>query len=77
MEDICRDLLKNFEDRLRPSPLLKAAVEAFHSDFSWFEVENEINTDNGEEEGEDEGVGNSEARLEELLLQHKSLELNW
>ena len=40
-------------------------------------MENEINTDNGEEEGEDEGVGNSEARLEELLLQHKSLELNW
>ena len=42
MEEVCRELWDSFAERLRASKLLKIAVEAFHGQSDWFNIEEVI-----------------------------------
>ena len=67
LESVCDELWTNFEERLRPSPLLKAAVDAFHENIDWF-VESPDDSESDEE-------GQSNANLDHLILQMKSTDI--
>ena len=64
MEDVCGEIYKSFNERLRASALLKKAVEAFHGETDWLnddedtEVQIEICSSRGKK-GSDAGVNSA------------------